>query len=169
MMKKVGLSALVIFAFLAYAVHQQAEGQEAANRVIAPTGTSNTSDNSNTSNISNNSNDSNSSNNTPTQTPMTSPSTGQYKDGQYTGQVTDAFYGNVQVKATISGGKITDVVFLDYPRDRSTSREINGQAMPFLKQEAISAQSARVDIVSGATQTSLAFRTSLQSALDQAR
>ncbi len=94
---------------------------------------------------------------------------GQYKDGSYTGDVTDAFYGNIQVKATINGGKITDVQFLQYPNDRRTSVEINQQAMPFLKQEAIQAQSASVDIVSGATQSSEAFVKSLQSALDKAK
>ena len=92
-----------------------------------------------------------------------------YKNGSFTGNVADAFYGNVQVKAIISGGKITDVQFLQYPNDRGTSIEINTQAMPFLKQEAISAQSAQVDGVSGATQTSRAFIESLQSALEQAK
>lgn len=88
-----------------------------------------------------------------------------YKDGTFTGDATDAFYGNIQVKAIITGGKISDVVFLQYPNDRSTSREINAQAMPLLKSEAIVAQSASVDIVSGATDSSKAFRTSLNSAL----
>lgn len=110
---------------------------------------------------------------TPTRTPTPPPPApkpvGQYKDGQYTGPVTDAYYGLVQVKAIISGGKITDVQFLQYPNDRSTSQEINGQAMPYLTQEAISAQSANVDIISGATQTSEAFIQSLIAALAQAK
>lgn len=93
---------------------------------------------------------------------------GQYKDGTYTGDVVDAFYGNVQVKAIVVGGKLTDVQFLDYPQDRHTSVEINTQAMPQLKSEAITAQSANVDIVSGATQTSRGFIQSLQSALQKA-
>lgn len=92
-----------------------------------------------------------------------------YKDGTYTGNVADAFYGNVQVQATVSGGKITDVAFLQYPGDRSTSVRINSQAMPMLKQEAIQAQSAQVDGVSGATDTSKAFIESLSSALNQAK
>ena len=69
---------------------------------------------------------------------------GKYKNGTYTGSVADAFYGNIQVRVTISGGRITDVQFLQYPNDRSTSIEINSQAMPILKQEAIQAQSANV-------------------------
>src|ERR1700690_4605217 len=63
-----------------------------------------------------------------------------YKNGQYTGSVADAFYGNIQVQATISGGKIADITFLQYPSDRSTSVAINSQAMPYLKQEAIAVQ-----------------------------
>ncbi len=93
---------------------------------------------------------------------------GAYKDGTYTGSVADAFYGNIQVQAVISGGRLTDVVFLQYPNDRSTSIAINSQAMPYLKQEAIQAQSAQVDIVSGASDTSQAFQQSLSSALGQA-
>lgn len=91
-----------------------------------------------------------------------------YKDGSYTGPVTDALYGNLQVEAVITGGKLTDVIFLDYPQDRPTSREINNQAMPYLKSEAIAAQIAQVDVVSGATQTSRAFIESLASALNAA-
>ena len=106
----------------------------------------------------------------PTLTPKpTATPAGLYRDGSYTGSVADAFYGNVQVKAIIQGGKIADVQFLQYPSDRSTSREINAQAMPYLTQEAIQSQNSNVDIVSGATQTSKAFRVSLASALAQAK
>lgn len=94
---------------------------------------------------------------------------GSFKDGSYTGQVADAFYGNLQVKAVITNGKISDVQFLQYPNDQDESRQINRQAMPLLKSEAITTQHADVDIVSGATQSSLAFRETLQSALDQAK
>jgi uncharacterized protein with FMN-binding domain len=108
---------------------------------------------------------------TPT-TPESTPapvSTAQYRDGVYTGSVADAFYGPLQVKTTINGGKITDVQFLQYPNDRDTSREINGQAMPLLKSEAIKAQSANVDVISGATQTSRAFLETMGVALAQAK
>lgn len=91
-----------------------------------------------------------------------------YKDGTYTGGVADAYYGNVQVQATVSGGKITTVKFLQYPNTHSTSVYINQQAMPYLQQEAIQAQSANVQIISGATFTSQAFQQSLQNALAQA-
>jgi uncharacterized protein with FMN-binding domain len=95
-------------------------------------------------------------------------SSGQYSDGTYTGAAADAYYGNIQVKVTISSGKITDVAFLQYPNDRSTSRYINQQAMPQLRAEAIQAQSSNVSGVSGASDSSAAFVTSLHSALSQA-
>jgi uncharacterized protein with FMN-binding domain len=92
-----------------------------------------------------------------------------YKDGQYDGRVADAYYGNVQVRAIVQGGKLTDVQFLSYPSDRNQSVEINSYALPILKSEAIKAQSAQVNIVSGATNTSNAFINSLSSALSQAK
>lgn len=94
---------------------------------------------------------------------------GAYRDGQYIGNSVDVYYGNVQVKAIISGGKLTDVQFLDYPHDRSTSLSIANYAMPILRSEAISAQSANVDGVSGATHTSAGFVESLGGALAQAK
>jgi uncharacterized protein with FMN-binding domain len=95
--------------------------------------------------------------------------TGKYKNGSYKGTVVDAYYGNVQVLAIISDGKITDVQFLDYPKSRQTSVRINTRAMPYLTSEAISLQDSKVDTVSGASFTSAAFRKSLSSALAGAR
>ena len=68
----------------------------------------------------------------------------------------------------IQNGKIVNVQFLDYPHDRRTSQMINAQAMPWLTQEAIQAQNANINIISGATLTSEAFANSLQSALSSA-
>ena len=113
---------------------------------------------------------------TPTPTPTPVPATmpmkrmmSGYKDGVFTGSVADAYYGLVQVQATIKNSLITDVAFLSYPNDRDTSRYINGQAMPMLTQEAIQIQSANVNIISGATATSGAFRESLAVALASAK
>ena len=92
-----------------------------------------------------------------------------YKDGQYDGNAADAYYGLVQVRVIIQGGKLTDVQFLRYPNDRSYSIEINTYAMPILKSEAIKAQSATVNIVTGATNSSRAFVNSLSNALNQAK
>ncbi len=91
-----------------------------------------------------------------------------YQDGEYTGDFADAFYGPVQIKAVISQGKIIDVQFLKYPDHQGHTLELSNQTRPILKQEALQAQSANVDIVSGATQTSQAFIKSLASALTKA-
>ena len=91
-----------------------------------------------------------------------------YKSGTFTGPAVDVNYGLVQVQATVQNGKIADVQFLQYPSDRRTSQQINAIAMPYLQQEAIQAQSANVDIISGATLTSEGFQMSLQSALANA-
>jgi len=94
---------------------------------------------------------------------------GSFKDGQYTGDEVDAYYGLVRVQADIQGGRITNIQFLEYPNDRRTSVRINSIAIPYLTTEAIQAQSADVDIISGATLTSEAFAQSLQTALNTAK
>lgn len=94
---------------------------------------------------------------------------GQYTDGTYVGSVADAYYGNIQVEAIISGGRLSNIRVLQYPNDRSTSIEINRQALPMLISEAISAQSANIDGISGASDTSPAFIESLRTALAKAR
>lgn len=104
----------------------------------------------------------------PTSVPPIPKTSNKYKDGAYTGDIIDAQYGNVQVKVIISNGKIIDVQFLDYPHDRSTSQRINSRATPMLTSEAIAAQSANVDAITGASFTSAAFVESLQSALNKA-
>ncbi len=92
-----------------------------------------------------------------------------YKDGTYTGSIADAYYGPVEVQATIKGGALSNVSFLLFPNGHQTSTYINEQVMPMLTQEAISAQSANVNGISGATFTSQAFQQSLASALRKAR
>jgi uncharacterized protein with FMN-binding domain len=174
-MKKFLLSALVLIIFTVYAIHlKPAEGSGPIATLPAPTisRTRRFGDDGNTISpvtpvATGTPPPSPTQTNAPTQTPATA-NTGRYKNGTYTGNVADAFYGNVQVQVTISGGNITDVIFLQYPSDRQTSIDINSQAMPYLKQEAIQAQSAQVAGVSGATATSQAFIQSLGSALSQA-
>ncbi len=94
--------------------------------------------------------------------------TGQYKDGTYTGSVANAYWGPVQVQAVVQHGAITRVRFLSYPNSHSTSTYINQQVMPVLSQEAIAAQSANVNYISGATFTSQAFEQSLAAAISKA-
>ena len=93
---------------------------------------------------------------------------GRYANGSYTGDSADAYYGMVQVRAVVRGGRIADVQFLQHPGAHENSIFINTRAMPLLVQEAIQIQDAQVDGVSGATFTSEAFRQSLASALTQA-
>jgi uncharacterized protein with FMN-binding domain len=105
---------------------------------------------------------------TPTTEPPTAVASGQYKDGTYTGPQVDVFYGLVQVQATVKNGQLADVQFLQYPTDRRTSQRINSIAVPDLQQEALQAQSANVNIISGATLTSEGFAMSLDNALASA-
>lgn len=104
---------------------------------------------------------------TPTPTPTPAPQ-GAFKDGTYTGPVTDAFYGKIQVVAVVKGGKITSVNVPVFPNSPGETTLVNQNAIPKLKQEAIVAQSAKIDVVSGATQTSEGFQQSLSSALASA-
>jgi len=90
-----------------------------------------------------------------------------YKDGSYTGTAIDNGYGIVQVEAIVSAGKLTDVKFLQMPSGGHSS-QVAAMAEPALLNEALTAQTANVNIVSGATQDSQAFQQSLQAALKQA-
>jgi uncharacterized protein with FMN-binding domain len=69
---------------------------------------------------------------------------------------------------TIKNGKITEVTVLAYNDDDPRSAQISEQAIPTLREEVLSKQTAAVDTVSGATYTSNAYEASLQSALDKA-
>ncbi len=92
----------------------------------------------------------------------------QYKDGTYTGSVANALWGYIQVQASIKNGKIANVTFLQYPSDHNFSVQINNYADPQLSSEAIQAQNANVNVVTGATDSSEAFIQSLTNALSQA-
>ena len=85
-----------------------------------------------------------------------------------TGSAIQTRWGPVQVQLTLSGGKITDVAMLQYPNGNGTDQQISSYALPILMQDTMSAQSANIDMVSGATYTSTGYLQSLQSAIDQA-
>jgi uncharacterized protein with FMN-binding domain len=85
-----------------------------------------------------------------------------------TGSTVNTRWGPVQVQLTVSGGKITDVSVLQYPSGNGTDQQINSYALPILMQSTVDAQSANIDMVSGATYTSTGYVQSLQSAIDQA-
>jgi uncharacterized protein with FMN-binding domain len=88
--------------------------------------------------------------------------------GAVTGAAADTRWGPVQVRVTVASGKITAVDVVAQPDGNGRDREINAQAVPELVSETLQAQSAQVDMVSGATYTSEGYVQSLQSALDQA-
>jgi uncharacterized protein with FMN-binding domain len=85
-----------------------------------------------------------------------------------TGDPVDTQYGVVQVRITVRGGRIVSIANVALPFDRNRSQEISTIAGPLLQREALQAQSARIDVVSGATYTSDGYAQSLQSALDRA-
>jgi hypothetical protein len=85
-----------------------------------------------------------------------------------TGEVVNGPYGPSQVAITLSGGKITKVTVLQHTDDGENSQQIDGNALPKLTTETLTAQSAKIDAVSGASYTSAGYIKSLQSALDKA-
>ena len=94
--------------------------------------------------------------------------TGGYIDGTYTGSAYSNEFGSWTVTVTIADGQITDVTASTTAQDRR-SQGINTQAVPRLRTQVLTAQSAQVDTISGATLTSHSYLSSLQSALDEAR
>jgi uncharacterized protein with FMN-binding domain len=85
------------------------------------------------------------------------------------GDVIPTQFGNIQVSVRMRGSRILDVRALQLPFDHPRSQFISEQAEPILRQEVLQVQSARIDLLSGATYTSEAYAQSLQSALDRAR
>jgi len=77
-------------------------------------------------------------------------------------------YGNVQVQITVEDGKVTKSIVLEVSWNDRKDQEINSRAVPTLNAETVQAQSADIDMVSGATYTSKGYIESLQAALDQA-
>jgi uncharacterized protein with FMN-binding domain len=99
----------------------------------------------------------------PTTTPPTTTPSNQ-ASGTASGTVTQYPFGVLQVTASVSGGRITNVRTQVQSTD-PRSQQIDDAALPILRQQAMSAQSANIQGVTGATYTSQAFATSLQSAL----
>ncbi len=86
----------------------------------------------------------------------------------YTGSVAETRWGPVQVAITVEDGTVTAVEVLQQPEGNPKDVEINAYALPVLIKGTLQAQSADIDMVSGATVTSDGYIESLQSALDQA-
>src|SRR5258708_29955031 len=116
-LKKIVVSTFVVFTFVAYAIHDRLSGSNGA-VVAAPTlGSSAVGNNPVAGDVQQPAVQPQPSDTSVQPAPNTSTQSG-YRDGQYTGNVADAYYGNVQVRATIQGGRLADVQFLTYPSDR---------------------------------------------------
>ena len=104
---------------------------------------------------------------TPTSTPK-APTASAAASTKVTGDTVQTEWGPVQIQLTVKGGNITAVDAVQYPNGNPRDQEINAVALPILADEALRAQSAQIDMVSGATITSRGYLASLQSALDRA-
>jgi len=100
---------------------------------------------------------------TTTQGTSTTPAVAQVE-----GPTIQTRYGPVQVAAVVSGGELVEVIARQLPGGDRNSEAISAFAEPRLREMALAAQSAHIDVVSGATFTSLAYAESLQAALDAA-
>jgi uncharacterized protein with FMN-binding domain len=78
-------------------------------------------------------------------------------------------FGVVQVRITLTNGKITAATAISYPDNESRSAEISSYSIPVLSREVLQAQGASIAVVSGATYTSNAYAQSVQAALDAAK
>jgi len=106
-------------------------------------------------------------------TPSTSPTqeakaTTPLKDQTVTGATAQTRWGPVQVQITVKDGKIVDAVGVQYPNGDRRSQWISNQAVPWLVEETLSEQIADVQVIGGATYTSMGWRQSLASALQKA-
>lgn len=103
---------------------------------------------------------------TPTPTPTPSP-TNRAANGSFTGADIPTRFGDVQVRIVVTAGRVTDVSAVQMPTDRARSAEITQYVTPVLRSEVIQAQSARIDVISGATFTSEAYAESVNDAMRQ--
>jgi uncharacterized protein with FMN-binding domain len=104
----------------------------------------------------------------PSPTPSSAAAPGTTRSATVTGPSVDTQWGPVQVAIKVAGGKITSVSVPVYPAGNGRDAQINSYALPILIDETIKAQSAGIDMVSGATVSSRGYLQSLQGAIDQA-
>ena len=102
-----------------------------------------------------------------TPTPASTPQSSGVS-GTFTGAAGNTRYGPVQVQITVVNNKITNAIALTYPTGSFRDQQINQQAIPYLIQETLAAQSANIQGVGGASYTSQGWVDSLQSALTKA-
>jgi uncharacterized protein with FMN-binding domain len=75
----------------------------------------------------------------------------------------------IQLRVTLTGGELTRVETLELSGDNARTEALNNRAEPILREEALKAGSAKIDVVTGATYTSRSYKQSLQRAIDRAR
>ena len=100
--------------------------------------------------------------------PPATVSSGSSGTKTITGDSVDTRWGPVQVKITVTNGRVTAADAVVYPLNNPLDQQINSYAIPALNQEAVQAGSASIDMISGATYTSQGYIESLQSALNKA-
>jgi uncharacterized protein with FMN-binding domain len=86
-----------------------------------------------------------------------------------TGDVEVTPFSYMEVRVTLTGGELTRVETVELSGTGARTQAINARAEPILREEALKAGSADVDVVTGATYTSRSYLKSLQSAIDKAR
>lgn len=101
-------------------------------------------------------------------TPAQSPAANTGISGTFMGNTSQTRWGPVQVQVTLVNGRITDVTTLQFPSGDRKSQSISSRVVPWLQDEVLQVQSAKINGVSGATYTSGGFKTSLASALQKA-
>jgi uncharacterized protein with FMN-binding domain len=75
----------------------------------------------------------------------------------------------IEVRVTLTGKELTRVETVELSGDGARTQAINTRAEPILREEALKAGSAKIDVVTGATYTSESYKLALQSAIDRAR
>lgn len=158
-------TALALVLLISFKTPDQAAlpaGSDAGNSTTGSTSNSTTTGNGSGSSSSSSSTSSSGSKATATPAPTAATGTVTVK-----GSVISTRYGDVEVQVTVANGKISNVQAIELPSG-GRSGQISNYVAPILASEALQAQSASIDIVSGATYTSEAYANSLQSALDQA-
>jgi uncharacterized protein with FMN-binding domain len=101
-------------------------------------------------------------------TTAAAPAAAAAASGTFTGATVQTRWGPVQVQIVVANGKVTSADAIQYPTGNGTDARINSYAIPKLNAEVVQAQSAKIDMISGATVTSSGYLQSLQDAIDQA-
>jgi uncharacterized protein with FMN-binding domain len=135
----------------------QVEAGGAPSTTTSPTSSTTTSSTSTTSTTS-----------TTTTTIPTTTTTAVSQSVDITGPAVPTRWGTVQVEVVVEGGRLVDVVGVQLPNERQYSAYVSSVAGPWLRDEALAAQSAHIQNISGATYTSQGYARSLQGALDTA-